>query len=454
MGSFLKSLKSKIRPDDDDIDDDQDDSAENDQDYDGRARASDDSSPSESRMRAPVDDDDLTDGMEPESISGSGKQIVNGHLIVDGADMGAVDNSSITSMDDVLAYAKVEPTIHVPEDVFLPEDMDGIKFDGERDGFSKKQVAEFFEKAKASSEYLKKIIEARHDDIYSLAKYAKHLNEQIQDSKMMNDVARASGMAVIAGDDDNRVMELTEENNRLKAQLKNASSGAAAEQSTQVQNLQDQLSELKDRYSSIQDQLGREQYTNKHLSDEISEMRLKLDARNENEHDDIDNLTVSISSMDDGDDETEPEARQTGPSAKPQKSLKPVSGNQPHAGHRLKPTRTASGTQKKRLSPSKTSLHPSKGAEQKHRQVSLKPSGTVKMPHTPSSPKKDDGRGRTGGSPKENDNAARLRQSTPQQPGKQKMKPARTMPKTEETAGIVRASSEPSDEDSKYISFD
>lgn len=365
--SFLETLKSRIRPGDDDDDDDADLSAQDEPERDpGRDRNDVEDAAFQRSATLGDDDDDLTEGMEPESVSASGKQIINGHLIVDGADMGAVDDSSISSINDVLSAANVAPTIHVPDDVFLPEDMDGIKFDGERDGFSKKQVAEFFEKAKASSEYLKKIIESRHDDIYSLAGYAKKLNEQIQDSKMMNEVARASGMAVIAGDDNNQVMELTEENQRLKAQLNAAQSGQGSDQSVHVQDLQDQLSELKDRYSSIQDQLGREQYTNKQLSDELSEMRLKLNTKSEQEHDDIDDLASNITSMDE--DNAMPPSKKT--------------GNRPQ-GKQRRPAPTPTPTSRQRMRPpaqKKTaSLHPTPPAQKKktgqaRRQLSLKPS--------------------------------------------------------------------------------
>ena len=444
MGSFLKSLKSRIHPDDDGADEQETNTADVDaREHDGLS-ADEGFDQSHQPMRLP-DDGDLTDDMEPESVSGSGKQIIDGHLIVDGADMGTVDNSSITDMDDILSIANVKPTIHVPEDVFLPEDMDGIRFDGERDGFSKKQVADFFEKAKASSEYLKKIIEARHDDIYSLAGYAKKLNDQVQDSKMMNEVARASGMAVIAGDDDNKVMELTEENQRLRARLDNVSSGSAADQSSKVQNLQDQLAELKDRYSSIQDQLGREQYTNKQLSDEISEMRLKLDSKAENEHDDIDDLTVSISTMGEGDGRpAKPERRQQEPAARQMKPVKPTTDNRPHTDRRLKTARTASGEQKKRLKPSRTSLRPSKEPEPKRQPVSLKPSGAVKLTRVQTTGRKNatDNAGvqNSAGSASQNTQ----RQEKPKQAGTG----------SDKHANSVRSSSDPTEEDSRYISFD
>ena len=446
MGSFLKSLKSRIHPDDDSADEQDTDTADADARKHDSLSADGGSDRSHQPMRPP-DDGGLTDDMEPESVSGSGKQIIDGHLIVDGADMGTVDNSSITDMDDILSIANVKPTIHVPEDVFLPEDMDGIRFDGERDGFSKKQVADFFEKAKASSEYLKKIIEARHDDIYSLAGYAKKLNDQVQDSKMMNEVARASGMAVIAGDDDNKVMELTEENQRLRAQLDNASSGSAADQSSRVQNLQDQLSELKDRYSSIQDQLGREQYTNKQLSDEISEMRLKLDAKAENEHDDIDNLTASISTMGDGGGRpAKPERRQQEPAARQMKPVKPAADDRPHANHRLSPARTASGEQKKRLKPRRASLRSSKDSEPKRQPVSLKPSGAVKMAHAKTADRKNTADG-------DNANVRNNARPAPQKPQRQE-KPKQAGPGTDKHADSVRSSSDPTEEDSRYISFD
>lgn len=374
MGSFLKTLKSRIRPD---ADEDDNPPAQADPEREPGRSTGDAGNASFQTPAAASDeyaDDDLTEDMEPESVSSSGRQIVNGHLIVDGADMGAVDNSSISSINDVLAAASVAPTIHVPKDVFLPEDMEGIRFDGERDGFSKKQVAEFFEKAKASSEYLKKIIESRHDDIYSLAGYAKRLNEQIQDSKMMNEVARASGMAVIAGDDSNQVMELTEENQRLRAQLNAAQSGAGGEQPASVQTLQDQLAELKDRYSRIQDQLGHEQYTNKQLSDELSEMRLKLDTKSEQDGDDLDDLTSNITTMSETGNTSNRTSQRPQAKQRTQKpSHQPAQRQHPSASATVAASKPASASRKP-----KASLHPSqptqKNTIQKRRPLSLKPS--------------------------------------------------------------------------------
>lgn len=288
MNSFLGSLKAKVGLGRDD-DEEPEDGAEE-----PRDRMDDDARPMD-------DEDEGFDMAEEGDVQGQGQDTTfddRNHMYVQGVDLGKVNPGAISDSQDVLNMLHIDSRVDVPEDVYLPQDLQEgrfRKFDDESPGFSKEQVVEFFDRTQLSAEYLQKMLNRRTQDIMKLVKYINELSSELQEKALESEVQQSSGMNLIAGDDSQTVIALTKKNQNLQAQLEAYRNGGGGADDGK---LQESLSALKKKYDELQDQLGLEQHTNRELSDELDDLKSRMAIRDEESGSDLDRLTENINDVD------------------------------------------------------------------------------------------------------------------------------------------------------------
>lgn len=220
------------------------------------------------------------------------------HMYVQGVDLGKVNPGAISGSEDVLNMLHIDARVDVPEDVYLPQDLQEgrfQKFDDESPGFSKEQVAAFFDRTQLSAEYLQKMLGRRTQDIMKLVKYINEISGELQEKMLESEVQQSSGMNLIAGDDNQTIIALTKKNQNLQAQLEAYRNGDAGANDS---NLQESFSVLKKKYDELQDQLGLEQHTNRELSEELEDLKSRMAIKDEESGNDLDRLTENINNVD------------------------------------------------------------------------------------------------------------------------------------------------------------
>ena len=85
------------------------------------------------------EDNDSTDS------NGEKQEVINGHLVVDGVDLGPVNTGSLSVQEDVLNILGIPASYSVPDRILLPGDLAKVKFAKEPDGFARDEVAAFYD---------------------------------------------------------------------------------------------------------------------------------------------------------------------------------------------------------------------------------------------------------------------------------------------------------------------
>ena len=203
------------------------------------------------------------------------QEIINGHLFIDGIDMGEAKSGALSTQEDVLNLLGIPASYPIPDKIMLPADLANVKFSREPNGFSRDDVVEFYNGVVESIDYIIDLLNKRNADVTKLANYIDKLNEDIHD-KDVEMVIQSSGLSVITGDDENTTMNLSLKNKKLKAELDAMKSKNSESESFK------KLTELQKKYDEIQNQLAMEQYSNKQLREELSSKRVERNLQEEN----------------------------------------------------------------------------------------------------------------------------------------------------------------------------
>lgn len=204
------------------------------------------------------------------------QEIINGHLWVDGVDLGPVNTGSLSVQEDVLNILGIPASYQVPDRILLPGDLAKVKFASEPDGFARDEVASFYDATSESIDYYIDLLNKRNADVAKLADHCTKLQDEIHDKELEAEIQKSSGLNIIAGgDSNNELMNANLKIRKLKAEneeLKQQSSSTEAS---------DKIKELQKRYDEVQDQLAMEQYNNKQLRQQIADLQTKKDFESE-----------------------------------------------------------------------------------------------------------------------------------------------------------------------------
>lgn len=254
---------------------------------------------------------DEKDGVD---ANGEKQEVINGHLVVDGVDLGPVNTGSLSVQEDVLNILGIPASYSVPDRILLPGDLAKVKFSKEPNGAAVDEVAAFYDAVTESIDFYIDLLNKRNADVAKLADHCMKLQDEIHDKELESEIQRTSGLNIIAGGDSNSELM----NAKLKIRKLKAENEALRQQSSSTEAT-DKIKELQKRYDEVQDQLAMEQYSNKQLRSQLADMQTKRDFESEMGN------TGFAESMKAFDDESSHETHETQmPSLKRKPSLKAV----------------------------------------------------------------------------------------------------------------------------------
>ena len=218
----------------------------------------------------PGEDNDSTDS------NGEKQEVINGHLVVDGVDLGPVNTGSLSVQEDVLNILGIPASYSVPDRILLPGDLAKVKFAKEPDGFARDEVAAFYDATCESIDFYIDLLNKRNADVSKLADHCTKLQDEIHDKELESEIQKTSGLNIIAGGDSNSELM----NAKLKIRKLKAENEELRQQSSSTEATE-KIKELQKRYDEVQDQLAMEQYNNKQLRAQLADMQTKRDFESE-----------------------------------------------------------------------------------------------------------------------------------------------------------------------------
>ena len=208
--------------------------------------------------------------------NGEKQEVINGHLVVDGVDLGPVNTGSLSVQEDVLNILGIPASYSVPDRILLPGDLAKVKFAKEPDGFARDEVAAFYDATCESIDFYIDLLNKRNADVAKLADHCTKLQDEIHDKELESEIQKTSGLNIIAGGDSNSELM----NAKLKIRKLKAENEELRQQSSSTEATE-KIKELQKRYDEVQDQLAMEQYNNKQLRAQLADMQTKRDFESE-----------------------------------------------------------------------------------------------------------------------------------------------------------------------------
>lgn len=220
-----------------------------------------------------VSHDAIEDTSETETdANGEKEEIRDGFLYIDGVKLGPANTGALSSNEDILDMLMIPANYTIPEKIMLPGDLASVKFPREPDGFSRDDVAAFYDNVVSSINYYIDLLNKRNNDVKKLADHIDDMTNEIHDKDIELQLQK-SGLTVITGEDSkNENMNLQLKVQKLRAENKLLKSKISE---TEASN---QINELKKNYDEVQDQLAMEQYSNKQLTEKNKELTSRLHA--------------------------------------------------------------------------------------------------------------------------------------------------------------------------------
>lgn len=208
--------------------------------------------------------------------NGEKQEVINGHLVVDGVDLGPVNTGSLSVQEDVLNILGIPASYSVPDRILLPGDLAKVKFAKEPNGAAVDEVAAFYDAVTESVDFYIDLLNKRNADVAKLADHCTKLQDEIHDKELESEIQKTSGLNIIAGGDSSSELM----NAKLKIRKLKAENEALRQQSSSTEAT-DKIKELQKRYDEVQDQLAMEQYNNKQLRAQVADMQTKRDFESE-----------------------------------------------------------------------------------------------------------------------------------------------------------------------------
>lgn len=237
------------------------------------------------------------------NANGETQEVIDGHLWVDGVDLGPVNTGSLSMQEDVLNILGIPASYSVPDRIMLPGDLAKVKFASEPNGFARDEVAAFYDATSESIDFYIDLLNKRNADVAKLADHCTKLQDEIHDKEMEQEIAKNSGLNIIAGGDSNNELM----NAKLKIRKLKAENEELRQQSSYTEAT-DKIKELQKRYDEVQDQLAMEQYNNKQLRQQLADAQTKRDFESEMGNT---GFAESMAAFDGIDDEPKKPARRT-----------------------------------------------------------------------------------------------------------------------------------------------
>lgn len=169
------------------------------------------------------------------------------------------------SIQDILHMLDIPTTFEIGEEVYMPEDIDAIKFDLEvPQGYERAEVESFKTKAKLSIAHFVKLLRARNEHIAQLATTIDRLQVDLNNMKFQAEIA--AGINIIPSD---TAQDLENENAQLRLE---------------VGELKDRLSQVLGDELVLDEGESDSEVRIRQLQDELSVLRNELkEARDEND---------------------------------------------------------------------------------------------------------------------------------------------------------------------------
>jgi uncharacterized protein YpmB len=220
---------------------------------------------------------DAVDGTPKDTTDANGEkeEIRDGILYIDGVKLGPASTGALSSNEDILDMLRIPANYTIPEKILLPGDLAAVKFPREPDGFSRDDVAAFYDNVVSSINYYIDLLNKRNTDVKKLAEHIDDMTNEIHDKDIELQLQK-NGLTVITGEDNkNENMNLQLKIQKLRAENKLLKSKVSE---TEASN---QINDLKKNYDEVQDQLAMEQYSNKQLTETNKELNTRLHALQE-----------------------------------------------------------------------------------------------------------------------------------------------------------------------------
>lgn len=211
-----------------------------------------------------------TGSFTPNQTASSEKQeIHDGHIFVDGVDLGEVDMSTMraSGRNDVLNLLNIPANYPIDDSVLLPGDLTNIKFSEEDAGFSKEEVANFYDAVVESIDYYVKLLNKRNEDVARLADNAISLQETIHNKEIEAEIQQNSGLSVITGS--NNIADMNAQMKIRQLQAENAELRKRSNEQGSASDYQ----ELQRRYDDLQNAFSSSQYDIRQLQEQLSQYR-------------------------------------------------------------------------------------------------------------------------------------------------------------------------------------
>lgn len=211
-----------------------------------------------------------TGNFSPNQTANSEKQeIHDGHIFVDGVDLGEVDISTMraSGRNDVLNLLNIPANYPIDDSVLLPGDLTNIKFSEEDAGFSKEEVANFYDAVVESIDYYVKLLNKRNEDVARLADNAISLQETIHNKEIEAEIQQNSGLSVITGS--NNIADMNAQMKIRQLQAENAELRKRSNEQGSASDYQ----ELQRRYDDLQNAFSSSQYDIRQLQEQLAQYR-------------------------------------------------------------------------------------------------------------------------------------------------------------------------------------
>lgn len=159
------------------------------------------------------------------------------------------NEESTQAVKDVLEVLNISETFQLPANVFLPEDLDNVKFDLQvPKGYDIGQVNAFIEQVIATTKHYVKLLKIRNGDIAKLATTVDRLEVDLNNVKF--DAELSQGINIMPTDSEENIesenIGLKLENRRLKELIEsfelNENNEISEEKQSEFDELQDKLS--------------------------------------------------------------------------------------------------------------------------------------------------------------------------------------------------------------------
>jgi hypothetical protein len=195
----------------------------------------------------------------------------------------SLESSPEAQLKDILEVIGIPITFDIEQNIFLPDDMNNIKFDYQAPmGYDVGQVRAFVSKSRSSIEHFVRLLKLRNEHVAKLATTIDRLQVDLNNQKFQNEIANGINIMPTQDDDDlaNQNMEYRLLNKRLEEEIASLRMGDGLS------------SEERQAFEDLQDQLSISRRENETLSEQVYELKNQLAYLEEEQDEDSDPSSI------------------------------------------------------------------------------------------------------------------------------------------------------------------